>query len=80
MRAAFERSVFVLTVGKEHDNIPLLGAVAQLGERYIRIVEVGGSNPPSSTTKFETVRGRQGRLRTFCFYGPHVGSDGGEDE
>jgi hypothetical protein len=26
------------------------GAVAQLGERFVRIEEVGGSNPPSSTT------------------------------
>lgn len=27
------------------------GDVAQLGERYNRTVEVGGSNPPVSTTK-----------------------------
>lgn len=27
------------------------GPVAQLVERYIRIVEVGGSNPPRSTSK-----------------------------
>ena len=27
-----------------------LGAVAQLGERVVRNDEVGGSNPPSSTT------------------------------
>ena len=24
------------------------GAIAQLGERYVRIVEVGGSSPPGS--------------------------------
>ena len=28
----------------------LFGAVAQLGERIVRNDEVGGSNPPSSTT------------------------------
>ena len=28
---------------------PLEGAIAQLGERYNGIVEVGGSIPPSST-------------------------------
>ncbi len=26
------------------------GGIAQLGERYNRTVEVGGSNPPASTT------------------------------
>jgi PAS domain S-box-containing protein len=35
---------------------PVCGAVAQLGERYIRIVEVGGSNPPSSIFKEDTER------------------------
>ncbi len=40
---------------------PEIGAVAHLGERFVRIEEVGGSNPPSSTKQvgiknFLTVR------------------------
>ena len=31
----------------------VLGAIAQLGERYNGIVEVGGSIPPGSTKGFE---------------------------
>ena len=33
----------------------LFGAVAQLGERIVRNDEVGGSNPPSSTTLIHPV-------------------------
>ncbi len=30
--------------------LEIRGGIAQLGERYNRTVEVGGSNPPASTT------------------------------
>ncbi len=41
----------------------IFGPVAQLGECYIRIVEVVGSTPIRSTKKKDTFRG------VFCFLG-----------
>ncbi len=39
-----------LTLGSPHSyTFPADGGVAQLGERYNRTVEVGGSSPPAST-------------------------------
>ena len=35
-----------------YDAALVLGAIAQLGERYNGIVEVGGSIPPGSTKRF----------------------------
>ena len=56
------------------------GAIAQLGERYNGIVEVGGSIPPGSTnTGFDTVptryiaRGIAGFLFVFRVPGPFHG-------
>ena len=40
---------FLLASQKKNASVKLLGAIAQLGERYNGIVEVGGSIPPGST-------------------------------
>ncbi len=54
------------------------GDIAQLGERCVRIAEVGGSNPPISTKKFwkdgwsalretELTKGLSGNVvKAFC--------------
>ena len=45
------------------------GDIAQLGERCVRIAEVGGSNPPISTTKFgKTGLSTLGTLSLFIPY------------
>ena len=43
-------------------TLSVLGAIAQLGERLDRTQEVGGSSPPSSTSRKPRTRG------VFAFY------------
>ena len=52
------RLISTLTRRMQISNIRRLsGAIAQLGERYNGIVEVGGSRPPSSTKVSPSSRG-----------------------
>ena len=48
------------------------GDIAQLGERCVRIAEVGGSNPPISTMKFGKAGLRD--LRELSLFIPYPGA------